>query len=123
MAIIAQNNLFSWRDVEALGDLERLNLVLSALPDEGLMRKPEERRARCGTGKYGDFGRVVRVNSRLDVSFGFERHYIRGMKKMRFRVGLALIVMNAMALGRIRTGHRDAMRSLVGEAGVKRKAA
>ena len=25
---------------------------------------------------------VERVNSRLDVSFGFERHFIRGMKKM-----------------------------------------
>ena len=56
---------------------------------------------------------VERVNSRLDVSFGFERHFIRGLKKMRVRVGLALIVMLAMALGSIRRGHRHRMRSLV----------
>ena len=56
---------------------------------------------------------VERVNSRLDVSFGFERHFIRGLKKMRVRVGLALIVMLAMALGSIRRGHRQRMRSLV----------
>ncbi len=41
---------------------------------------------------------VDRVNSRLDVSFGFELHTIRGLNKMRLRCGLALIVMLAMAL-------------------------
>ena len=45
---------------------------------------------------------VERVNGRLDVSFGFENHYIRGKKKMRARCSLALIVMLAMALGRVR---------------------
>ena len=44
MAIITQKSLFSWRDIEAAGDLERLKLVLSALPDEARMRKLEERR-------------------------------------------------------------------------------
>ena len=53
------------------------------------------------------------MNSRLDVSFGFERHFIRGLKKMRLRVGLALMVMLAMALGRIKEKQRDRMRSLV----------
>ena len=38
---------------------------------------------------------VERVNSRLDVSFGFERHFIRGIQKMEIRVGLALCVMLA----------------------------
>jgi len=56
---------------------------------------------------------VERVNSRLDVSFGFERHFIRGMAKMRLRCGLALAVMLAMALGRVRQKRRDLMRSLV----------
>ncbi len=56
---------------------------------------------------------VERVNSRLDVSFGFENHYIRGLKKMRLRMGLALCVMLAMALGRIKENQRDKMRSLV----------
>lgn len=56
---------------------------------------------------------VEHVNSRLDVSFGFERHYIRGMKKMKMRISVALIVMNAMALGRIKAKQKPAMRSLV----------
>ena len=56
---------------------------------------------------------VERVNSRLDVSFGFELHTIRGLKKMQMRSGLALIVMLAMALGRIRQQHPEHLRSLV----------
>ena len=56
---------------------------------------------------------VERVNSRLDVSFGFEQHFIRGQKKMRLRVGLALIVMLAMALGRAKEKRLDKLRSLI----------
>jgi len=56
---------------------------------------------------------VERVNSRLDVSFGFEKHFIRGQKKMELRVGLALCVMLAMAVGRIKEGRQELMRSLV----------
>ncbi len=56
---------------------------------------------------------VERVNSRLDVSFGFERHFIRGLKKMHCRCSLALCVMLAMALGRVREKRPDLMRSLV----------
>jgi len=56
---------------------------------------------------------VERVNSRLDVSFGFERHFIRGLKKMELRVGLALCVMLAMAVGRIKEQRQELMRSLV----------
>ncbi len=56
---------------------------------------------------------VERVNSRLDVSFGFERHFIRGLKKMRLRCGLALIVMLAMAIGRVKEKRKELMRSLV----------
>ena len=56
---------------------------------------------------------VERVNSRLDVSFGFERHFIRGRKKMRLRCGLALIVMLAMAVGRVKEKRKTSIRSLV----------
>ena len=56
---------------------------------------------------------VERVNARLDVSFGFENHFIRGLKKMTFRVGLALCVMLALAVGRIKENQKDKMRSLV----------
>ena len=56
---------------------------------------------------------VERVNSRLDVSFGFERHYIRGLQKMQLRCSIALCVMLAMALGRIKEKQKKRMRSLV----------
>ena len=44
---------------------------------------------------------------------GFEHHTIRGKAKMEMRVTLALVVMLAMALGRIQIGQADKMRSLV----------
>lgn len=59
---------------------------------------------------------VERVNGRLDTSFGFEDHYIRGQKKMSLRVGLALAVMLALAAGRIKQKEPKLMRSLVGDA-------
>jgi hypothetical protein len=62
---------------------------------------------------YRGRGAVERVNSRLDVSFGFERHFIRGIKKMKVRVGMALVVMLSMALGSVEMGQPDRMRSLV----------
>jgi hypothetical protein len=65
---------------------------------------------------YRERTAVERVNSRLDVSFGFERHFIRGMGKMRLRCSVALVVMLAMALGRIREKQPQRMRSLVAAA-------
>jgi|TARA_B100001971_G_C18220140_1_gene556567 hypothetical protein len=56
---------------------------------------------------------VERVNSRIDNVFGFEKHYIRGQKKMKLRISLALCVMLAMALGRIKEEQKELMRSLV----------
>jgi len=56
---------------------------------------------------------VERVNGRIDQVLGFEHHTIRGKAKMEMRVTLALVVMLAMALGRIRIGQANMMRSLV----------
>lgn len=56
---------------------------------------------------------VERVNSRLDVSFMFEKHYIRGKNKMKLRVGIALIIMLALAYAAIRNNTPEQMRSLV----------
>ena len=56
---------------------------------------------------------VERANSRLDVSFGFEKHTTRGMKKMRLKVGLAMVVMLSLAVGAIQSGRKEKMRSLV----------
>jgi hypothetical protein len=59
---------------------------------------------------------VERINGRLDTSFGFEDHYIRGQRKMNLRVGLALTVMLAMAAGRVKQKDPKLMRSLVQDA-------
>jgi hypothetical protein len=56
---------------------------------------------------------VERVNSRMDESFGFEKHFIRGINKMEVRCGLALIVMLGMAYGRVRQKQYERIRSLV----------
>jgi len=56
---------------------------------------------------------VERVNSRVDLSFGFERHFVRGKAKMTLRVGLALVVMLSMALARIKRDQGKDMRSLI----------
>lgn len=64
---------------------------------------------------------VERVNSRLDRVLGFELHTIRGLAKMEARVGIALVVMLAVALGRLEAGQKDELRSLLAPA--HRKAA
>jgi hypothetical protein len=74
---------------------------------------PQARDSKTWDREYDHRTAVERVNSRLDVSFGFERHYIRGLAKMKMRAGLALVIMLAMAVGRIRAGQKDQMRSLV----------
>ena len=54
-----------------------------------------------------------RFNSRVDNVLGFENHTIRGIRKMRARVGLALVVALAMAVGHLKEGRRDQIRSFV----------
>lgn len=46
MATIPQPSLFSWRQIDAASDLDRLRLVLAALPDEPLVAFLEQRRGR-----------------------------------------------------------------------------
>ncbi len=75
---------------------------------------PLARDSKAWKREYKHRTAVERVNSRIDGAFGFERHYIRGMKKMQVRAGLALLVMLGMALGWINAGQRERIRSLVG---------
>ncbi len=56
---------------------------------------------------------LERINSRVDSSFGFENHFIRGQAKMKARMGLAVCVMMALALGAALEGRPGRMRSLV----------
>jgi hypothetical protein len=72
-----------------------------------------DRRSRMWERFYRMRTSVERVNSRIDVSFGFEERAVRGLSKMSLRYALALSVMNAMAVGRIRQKKPGLMRSLV----------
>jgi hypothetical protein len=56
---------------------------------------------------------VPLLNSFLLVYKCFENHNIRGEQKMELRLGLAFVVMLAMALGHIKNGEKEKMRSLV----------
>jgi hypothetical protein len=62
---------------------------------------------------YNRRSALERINNRIDNSFGFERHFIRGKAKMQVRMGLALAVMMALALGHVKAGRAEQMRSLV----------
>ncbi|MCF6093924.1 transposase, partial [Microaerobacter geothermalis] len=46
MAIIPQLKLFEWNEIQTLGDLERLRLVLEYMPDEELMVALERKRGK-----------------------------------------------------------------------------
>ena len=46
MAFTLQPFLFKWEEVDARSDLDRLRLVLEALPDEAMVRKLETARRR-----------------------------------------------------------------------------
>jgi hypothetical protein len=62
---------------------------------------------------YNRRSALERINNRIDSNFGFEDHFIRGQAHMTARVGLALAVMMAMALGHVREGREAQMRSLI----------
>jgi hypothetical protein len=46
MVIIPQLRIFGWKEIEELGDLEQLRLVLEYMPDEELMRQLEQKQYR-----------------------------------------------------------------------------
>ncbi len=62
---------------------------------------------------YNRRSALERINNRIDHNYCFENHFIRGLAKMKARVGLAMCVMMAMALGHVKAGRPEQMRSLV----------
>jgi len=56
---------------------------------------------------------IERINNRIDNGYGFENHFVRGQAKMQTRMGLALAVVMAMALGHVMAGRIQQMRSLI----------
>jgi len=45
---------------------------------------------------------VERLNGRLDRDYMFENHQIRGLKKMNLMVSITMIIMNGMAVGKVK---------------------
>lgn len=87
-------------------------VVRVALDKDRRIFTPIARHTAKWTKAYARRTAVERVNSRLDCVLGFEQHTIRGLVKMKTRLTLALIVMLAMALGRIEANQVELMRSL-----------
>lgn len=109
------------KDCEARASVGRFGRVARVpLDKDRRVFTPIARHSPKWTKAYARRTAVERVNSRLDCVLGFEQHTIRGLQKMKTRVSLALIVMLAMALGRIEADQADLMRSMT--APVKRAA-
>lgn len=82
MASVARNELFSWQEIEELGDLERLQTVIDELPDEALMCSLETER---GTGR--DDYPVRAVWNSLLAGIVFEHRGIASLRRELLRNG------------------------------------
>src|SRR5690625_7981618 len=92
MAIIPQMNLFSWEDIEDLGDLRRLKLVIKHLPDEELMTTLEKQR-KNGRNDYP----VRAIWNTILAGIVFEHNSIESLRRelsrnaqLRYLCGLEL---------------------------------
>jgi hypothetical protein len=74
---------------------------------------PIHRHSRGFVNGYKKRTAVERVNSRIDHVYGFERHFIRGLRKVRLRMDLSMIVMLATAAEWVEAGHPENVRSLL----------
>jgi hypothetical protein len=63
--------------------------------------------------KYNSRTSIERLNSRIDEFFGFEKHYYRGLKKIKLRLCLSFITMLSMAIGRIKQKELKKLRSMI----------
>lgn len=62
---------------------------------------------------YSQRTSIERFFYRLDHLYGFERHTARGLKRVRLRMALALIAIQATAIGWIEAGEQKRMRSML----------
>ena len=82
MAIIAQGRLFSWKQIEARSDLDRLGMVFGVIPDEVLMRKLEVYR-----GKGRDDYPVRAVWNSLLAGVVYQHDSIESLRRELLRNG------------------------------------
>ena len=82
MAIIAQMPLFSWEQIEELGDLDRLRLALDYMPDETLMGKLE-----CNRGRGRDDHPVRAMWNSVLAGIVFQHPSIESLRRELSRNG------------------------------------
>ena len=85
MARIAQRRLFGWKEIDELGDLERLKLVLDALPDEEFASLVEAERFR-GRNDYP----VRAVWNSILAGVVFQHPSIESLRRELARNGMLL---------------------------------
>ena len=74
---------------------------------------PQHRPSQGFEKGYNKRTAIERVNARIDQVYGLERHFIRGKKKMRLRLGLGLLVMLGTALAWVVLKKPQNVRSLL----------
>jgi hypothetical protein len=82
MARIIQQKIFSWKDVEASGELERLTMVIEAIPDDELMEALEAERK----GRRDDYPLRPLWNSILG-GIVYQHGSIESLRRELFRNG------------------------------------
>jgi len=82
MASLSQKEIFGWKEVEVLGDLERFQLAIDNMPDEPLMEILEQER---GNGR-DDYPIRPTWNSIL-AGVVFQHQSIESMRRELFRNG------------------------------------
>jgi hypothetical protein len=87
--------------------------VRIALSEDRRIFTPLARSSYAWKRIYSKRTAVERVNSRLDGPFSLDRHFIRGLAKMRLKCSLSLCVMLAAAIGRIKERQQGLMRSFL----------
>lgn len=74
---------------------------------------PVGRQSKKFTRLYKMRTSVERVNGRIDRDYGFEKHTIRGKKKMELFIGMAFLVGLSMAKAKIEKGRMEHLVALV----------
>ena len=74
---------------------------------------PTPRNTRKWDLSYARRSAAERFFSRLGQGYNFDHHYVRGLKKMKIKASLAMVVGLAMAIAHIEAGKPNNMRSLI----------
>ena len=104
------------KDCEAAGDCHSQGygrVVRVPLDTDRRIFTPTPRSSLTWQRRYRSRSALERINARLDQSFGFEHHHIRGRGRMTARITLALAVMMALACASVEEKQPHLMRSLV----------